>query len=113
MHELTYTSTADINISSQDLKNILETARNFNEKHAISGCLVYHNGKFVQTLYGEKRVIFSLLEKITLDKRHSHVNLVWEGPAEKEVFQGWHMAYYSPEESKSNHKSMVAFKKTL
>ncbi|ASV30804.1 BLUF domain-containing protein [Maribacter cobaltidurans] len=109
MHELTYTSMADRNIGSKDLNDILKTATEFNKKRSITGCLVYHNGQFVQTLQGEKKTIFDLFEKIKLDSRHSNVNLVWEGPAEKEVFRGWHMAYYSPE--KVNTDDVIDFEK--
>lgn len=113
MHELTYTSLAKKNISKEDLNAILNTAKEFNEAHSITGCLVYHNGQFVQTLNGEKMIIFELLEKIKLDTRHSDINLVWEGPAEKNVFQGWHMAFYSPENSKYVSEGLIDFEKNL
>ena len=113
MHELTYTSLANKNISSKDLNDILNTAKKFNEAHSITGCLVYHNGQFVQTLHGEKKVIFDLLEKIKLDNRHTNINLVWEGPADKEVFHGWNMAYFSPEDSNNPSEGLIDFEKNL
>ncbi|MDC6388996.1 BLUF domain-containing protein [Maribacter sp. PR1] len=91
---------------------MLNTAKAFNKTHSITGCLVYHNNQFVQTLHGDKKVIFELLEKIKVDKRHAHVNLVWDGPSEKEVFSGWHMAFYAPN-LETNKDSLVDFKKTL
>lgn len=113
MHELTYTSLAKKSIGQKELNEILETANQFNEANAITGCLVYHNELFVQTLHGEKKVIFDLLKKIEKDERHTNINLVWEGPAEKEVFQGWHMAFFSPENSRKPVKGLIDFERNL
>ena len=113
MHELTYTSIAERNINTKDLNDILDKATEFNKMHSLTGCLVYHNGQFVQTLHGDKKTIFGLFEKIKLDSRHTNVNLVWEGPAEKEVFQGWHMAYYSPDNSLNNDEGIIEFERNL
>ncbi|TLF47093.1 BLUF domain-containing protein [Maribacter aurantiacus] len=113
MHELTYTSQAKKNVSLKDLNDILKTANEFNKTHSITGCLVYHNGLFVQTLHGAKKGIFDLLKKIQGDERHTNVNLVWEGPAEKEVFKGWHMAFFSPKTSGKTSESLIDFERNL
>lgn len=113
MHELTYTSLAMKNIGSKDLNDILHKAKEFNKANSITGCLVYHNGIFVQTLHGEKKVIFDLLKKIETDERHSNVNLIWEGPAEKVVFQGWHMAFFSPKNSSKPYEGLIDFERNL
>lgn len=98
MHELTYRSTAQPNLSPIDLQNILNTSIANNERLHITGCLIYHKGKFVQTLQGAKKHIFELYKEIEKDNRHHLVELIWEGPSDKVVFDGWHMAYYSPSE---------------
>ncbi|PIB39487.1 hypothetical protein BFP75_11360 [Maribacter sp. 4G9] len=113
MHELTYTSLADKNISTKNLNDILHTANEFNGANAITGCLVSHNGQFVQTLHGEKRVIFDLMDRIKMDQRHSNINLVWEGPAAKEVFPGWNMAFFSPDDYTNPSKGLLDFEKKL
>lgn len=113
MHELTYTSLAKKNIGLKDLNDILDEANEFNKAHSITGCLVYHNGLFVQTLHGEKKVIFNLLKSIKSDNRHSNLNLVWEGPSEKEVFQGWHMAFFSPKNSNKPSEELIDFERNL
>ena len=54
MYELSYFSKASTNIQYNDLKDILESSRNFNEAQNISGCLLHYNNQFVQLVEGEK-----------------------------------------------------------
>ena len=48
MYELLYNSTAAKDLKEEDISNILETSREFNLKNNLSGCLVFHNNKFIQ-----------------------------------------------------------------
>ncbi|WP_405384210.1 BLUF domain-containing protein [Maribacter sp. LLG6340-A2] len=112
MHELTYRSTAKPNLSSDDLENILNTAVTKNKSLNITGCLIYHKGIFIQTLQGTKEDIFNVYSGIEIDTRHESVQLLWEGPSEKVVFDGWHMAYYSPGE-KTNEVELKTFENNL
>jgi len=112
MHELTYQSAAKLNLSPIDLKEILDEAVAHNSSQNITGCLIYHKDTFIQILQGEKKSILKLYNEIKKDSRHNLVKLVWEGPAEKVVFDGWHMAYYTTNE-KTGKRELEAFEKNL
>ncbi|SNR74602.1 Sensors of blue-light using FAD [Maribacter sedimenticola] len=112
MHELTYRSTAKSNLTKDDLENILTTSVANNKNLNITGCLIYHKGMFVQTLQGAKNHIFNVYNNIESDMRHDEVNLLWEGSATKAVFDGWHMAYYSPDE-KTDEVELKVFENNL
>ena len=43
MHGLSYESVAVDGLSPQEIKNILQTAAEFNSAVDITGCLIYHN----------------------------------------------------------------------
>jgi Sensors of blue-light using FAD len=94
MYELMYYSTAKQHINEEDIANILNTARDFNLKSGITGCLLFHNNDFIQLLEGDKELIKELFAKIQKDNRHSNVNLLAEGEKKDRVFENWSMAYH-------------------
>ena len=94
MYELIYCSSSSNDINSDDLKNILNTARTFNTKNDITGCLVYYKNEFVQILEGEKSMVQALYNNIIKDKRHKNTILVAQGEKVKRSFDNWSMAYY-------------------
>lgn len=94
MIELIYYSTANEDTTEHDIFNILRTARVFNFKHQITGCLLFHNGDFIQILEGEKKCVCELFSKIEIDPRHSNVTLLVQESIEKRLFDHWSMAYH-------------------
>ena len=95
MHELFYCSFAVRDMSEADILDILEVARSFNAENKITGILIYwiETRQFMQILEGDKESIFSLLEKIKKDKRHTGVNLIYDGNIPDRTFAGWSMAF--------------------
>ncbi len=100
MYELVYTSTANSTINNQDLLDILNKAQEFNLKNHITGCLLYHNYKFIQFLEGDKKVVKALFLRIKKDKRHFKVLKIVDNEKEKRTFQNWVMAFYNFEADK-------------
>jgi Sensors of blue-light using FAD len=94
MYELVYRSVAKPNINADDIAKILDTARNFNSKNEITGCLLFHNNEFIQILEGEKNKLLELYNSIKKDKRHSNVMLLAEAEIQNRIFPNWSMAYY-------------------
>lgn len=94
MYELVYSSIAKKEISEQEITDILYTARDFNSKNDITGCLVLHNNEFIQVLEGDKDKIKKLFENIEKDSRHYNVFLVNEGEKIERLFKNWSMVYY-------------------
>lgn len=110
MYEITYCSTANPNLSAEDLSGILETAQNFNAKNNITGCLLYYNQEFIQILEGEKEIIKELYSHISKDKRHTNLILLAEGKKQDRVFYDWSMTFYelSPNDAESIGKAVFA-----
>lgn len=113
MHSLVYKSTAHPNLTGEDLSKILETARNFNEENAISGCLIYYNHKFLQILEGDKRRVGELFFRITQDKRNFDVILMYEGFIKERTFKKWSMAHIDLDAPKNNSLEHELFKTNL
>lgn len=98
LFELIYHSQAAPNLENSEHVNILATAREFNEAHNITGCLLFHKGQFLQILEGEFETITSLYSKIKKDKRHSDVITLHMKEIEDRIFDKWSMAYKVIEE---------------
>ncbi len=94
MIELVYYSVANPELTSVDIYNILNTARDYNSKNNITGCLLYHNKEFLQILEGEKQVILDLMEKIKKDKRHSNILFLAQENKTERMFSNWSMAFH-------------------
>ena len=93
MFELIYRSIAHTDITPADISDILNTARTFNEKNNITGCLIFHDGEFIQLLEGNKKLVKDLYANIEKDKRHAHVTLLAEEKKKERMFQHWSMAF--------------------
>ena len=94
MYELVYSSIAKKEISEQEVIDILNTARDFNSKNNITGCLVFHKNEFIQVLEGDKDKVKILFENIEKDNRHYNVLLINEGEKTERLFKNWTMVYY-------------------
>ena len=95
MHELFYCSFAVREMSDADILDLLGVARSFNSENEITGILIYwiKTRQFMQILEGEKEVIFNLLEKIKRDKRHTGINLIYDGKIPDRTFGNWSMGF--------------------
>ncbi|MDK2773283.1 MAG: BLUF domain-containing protein [Flavobacterium sp.] len=101
LFQLTYQSKAVSHLNLQDLENILNTAKNINSEHNITGCLVFYNGNFVQILEGNEVSVKKIYSNIVSDKRHHSINLLWECETNERFFNDWNMGYYTPTEDES------------
>lgn len=93
MYELSYYSIARKDLLESDIAAILDTARHFNAKHNITGCLLSYNSQFIQVLEGDKTMLEELFNKIKNDKRHFNVTLLAESEKQERTFNTWSMAY--------------------
>lgn len=110
MYNLVYRSTANT-LSSTQVDDILNESRDFNKRHDITGCLIYHKGFFIQYLEGEADIVLALFEKIRVDSRHYEVILLSKGNIYSREFDTWSMAYLSddiPNEAFKYIKLMVS-----
>jgi Sensors of blue-light using FAD len=113
MYELIYRSVARPNLNADDIAKILETARNFNSKNEITGCLLFHNNEFIQIIEGEKAKLLQLYDSIKNDKRHSSVLLLAEDEIKERIFPNWSMAYYQLQENDNINIDKLLFVNNL
>ena len=109
MFSLIYRSWARDSFDLPGIYQMLSQAREFNANHQITGCLLYHRGRFIQMLEGEEKDVLGLYERIEGDERHSKVELLEEEPIEQRVFSEWSMAFQdigAPEQH-SKYKEML------
>ena len=111
-YHLTYRSIAIPEITVEQIEGILKTARSFNSKNDVSGCLIFSKGYFIQLLEGSKDNIKELMDSIDADKRHTNVDILSEGETEERIFKTWDMAYLKPSE-KIKSDTAKEIKKTL
>jgi hypothetical protein len=93
MYYLVYISTATIQFTEQQLKDLLVHCHRSNSQAGITGLLFYCNKKFIQLLEGEKQVVTELFEKIKQDARHRNVVKLLEGTIANRNFPKWSMGF--------------------
>lgn len=81
-------SGVDVNIAQ-----ILEVARQNNQKNNLVGALYYGNGSFFQCLEGTKQDIDVLYAKLLKDSRHKDLKVLLSEPIEKSGFSSWEMKF--------------------
>ena len=96
MYNLVYKSIAKT-LSTSQINEILVKSRDFNSKHDITGCLIYHEGVFIQYLEGGAKDVLDLFERIKVDDRHYEVKLLSNGNIYSREFDTWSMAFLSEE----------------
>lgn len=73
---LMYRSQAIVDLTQGMLSELVEKAKQCNQKNGISGLLFYDHPYFFQALEGPEESIKSLFKKISLDPRHANVVLL-------------------------------------
>ncbi len=93
MHTIVYLSAASWLFSTDDILDILKTSRTNNSSLGITGLLIYHDGSIMQILEGEGKLVQSLFDKISRDKRHKGIIKIHDEPIETRSFREWSMAF--------------------
>ncbi|WDQ16096.1 BLUF domain-containing protein [Rhodopirellula sp. P2] len=93
--ELVYCSVATRDMSAEDLKGLLDQSRQKNARLSVTGILLYsdQSREFIQLLEGEQDAIEQLMEVITVDDRHTSVDVMYQGNIKTRSFDGWSMAF--------------------
>lgn len=95
MYYLIYLSTAVKPMSYQQLATLLQQCRDNNQKHGITGMLLYQSGTFMQMLEGEKQMVLDIYDDIKKDARHTGCHLVLAGDIEARNFEDWSMGFFN------------------
>ena len=97
MKSVTYISSSriagDEAATTSEIAHLLDGARRFNTKSAISGILLFTAQTFLQVLEGPAAEVAALFERIQRDKRHTNVLVLDYRSIDKRDFADWSMAY--------------------
>lgn len=93
MLRLIYTSKIAPEINSQDIENIICSARDYNSMVAITGLLMSNFEYFFQILEGPDLLVRMLYDKIKNDGRHADISLIVEEEVDYRLFPDWTMGY--------------------
>ncbi len=94
MINLIYFSHADRAMSSDDLQELLNRARDRNKTKGITGLLLYQSGYFLQALEGDRESVRALFEKIQADPRHHTMTKIYDQETEERNFKDWQMGFH-------------------
>ena len=99
VYHLVYRSQATAPLDAPQLRQLLEQARAFNQRHDLTGLLLYSpDHQFLQVLEGEADAVRSLYYRhIAQDPRHRDCFVLAEGPWLHRSFADWRMGLLTPE----------------
>ncbi|OKS86392.1 BLUF domain-containing protein [Mucilaginibacter polytrichastri] len=102
LYNLIYISKAAKLMDNDDLKLIINESNQWNERHEITGMLLYiegqfskTGGRFIQVLEGSRDEVQIVFNMIKNDARHCNILLMNECELEKRNFSSWLMGFKS------------------
>jgi len=98
LYEILYSSVAIQKFSADGIQSLLSQCFENNKENDITGCMIYKKREFIQVIEGEKKHVKALFEKIKHDKRHTKVQIIWEGETKQRSFNQWLMGFYNFDE---------------
>lgn len=93
MLSIVYASSAVRLLTRSELVDLLEISHKANNKHGITGMLLYRGGNFIQVIEGENEEVLQLYENIKADPRHKDVTLLTQDPITTRQFHDWSMGF--------------------
>jgi Sensors of blue-light using FAD len=93
MIQLFYVSSGVKRFAQDELLQLLDKARQNNEKLGITGMLLYRDGDFMQALEGDGIQVRALAAKIARDPRHKNVCVLLDSRCTEREFPDWSMGF--------------------
>lgn len=90
---LVYTSTAVRPLDDDALSGLLGQSRDANGARAVTGMLLYRDGRFIQVLEGTRAVVTALAGAIARDGRHRDMRILMLEGISARQFPDWTMGY--------------------
>lgn len=78
---------------SAQIHDILLRARANNQRHDVTGALLFSDGCFAQVLEGPAESVEAIFETIQCDPRHAEVTILHLHPVAERSFGKWSMAF--------------------
>jgi len=86
-------------MSDEDIAGVLVQARANNQRHELTGALLYRGGRFVQILEGPEESVRSRFAVIAVDPRHTNVQLLRQVHISRRQFPEWTMGFRPRDDS--------------
>jgi hypothetical protein len=99
LRSITYVSTATHAISPKGLDELLKVARDFNQKHLITGVLLFSGTSFMQCFEGPDEAVQKVYERVLDSSKHKDVMVMMDEPIEQRAFGDWLMGSAKATES--------------
>lgn len=94
-YAIVYVSSATKDLKESEIKTILEQSVAWNNRHGLTGILLFSEGNFFQVLEGEESVIKDLFESIKKDPRHHNVLQIFGKEIHREAYDGYKADFIS------------------
>ena len=88
---LIYRSRATCPLAAAELLTLTRAAQARNQAEAITGLVVYDQGRFFQWLEGPEAGLARVMRSIDADNRHTDIAVLTRSTATRRRFDGWHM----------------------
>lgn len=99
MLQLIYVSRAVATPTPEELRVLVEVARERNAEDGLTGVLVYADSSYLQVLEGDADRVDATYKRIQRDRRHRDLRLLACEPVADRSFGTWAMAYHHPDAS--------------
>jgi hypothetical protein len=93
MYSITYRSVCEPSFDEKSILKMLVKAQKKNKNLGITGCLLYHEKKFVQLLEGKEIAVKTVFAAIQEDNRHKEINILHGGAITYRLFNDWSMIF--------------------
>lgn len=91
--QLVYASSATYKMDSEELLQLLTSARARNKANGITGILLYRDGNFLQVVEGEASAVSELFTRIERDPRHHGLIMISKQSISERHFEEWEMGF--------------------
>ncbi|RIJ34036.1 BLUF domain-containing protein [Pontibacter oryzae] len=95
LYYLVYKSEAVSGITAADLESILQVSLCHNKRDDLTGLLLFIEGTFMQLLEGREGAVKDTMQRILVDTRHRHIEILTQAPLQQRNFPDWSMGLRS------------------
>ena len=98
IYETLYVSTLATNAPIRVVADIAVKARINNKSLGVTGLLIFDGMHFCQQLEGDEEDVAALMAAIRQDPRHTHVQVLYQGPLDQRRFRHFSLGFTSVED---------------
>jgi hypothetical protein len=98
LYEAIYVSTIAPGVAISSVADIAGKSRIANQRHGITGLLIFDGMRYCQQLEGPQKQVLNLMEKIRHDPRHINVEIIHHGELASRRFKSFSLGYTTVED---------------